>query len=141
MKKAKTFFCKQFKKILTEKDITQQDLAKKLGIAQSMISQWITGTSNPNLNTLKKLSSVLDVPLNYFLENLTESNLEEKLKEKDIKILQLEKEILKLQKEVSDLKLQNELLKNKNTTNREAISETLRFEAKQSNFKTRCTGK
>ncbi len=105
MKKGKTFFCKQFKKILKGKDITQQELAKKLGIAQSMISQWLTGASNPNLNTLKKLSSVLDVPLSYFFENLNEKNLEEKLKEKDFEILKLNNKILELEKEILELKL------------------------------------
>lgn len=114
MKKTKTFFCKQFKKILAERDITQQELAKKLGIAQSMISQWLTGTSNPNLNTLKKLSSVLDVQLNYFLEDLKVNDSTEKLKEKDLEILNLNNKILELEKEILKLKLKNEILKHKN---------------------------
>ena len=65
-----------------------------------MISQWLTGTSNPNLNTLKKLSSVLGVQLNYFLEDLKLNDSEEKLKEKDLEILKLNNKILELENEV-----------------------------------------
>ena len=57
------------------------------------------------------LSSVLDVPLNYFLEDLKLNDSEEKLKEKDLEILKLNNKILELEKEILKLKLENEVLK------------------------------
>ena len=105
MKKEKTFFGKQLKKIIIEKGISQQDFAAKLGVGKAMISQWITGTRNPSLTSLKKIAQTLNISLNYFLEN--EQNSETKingLDEKDIKIILLEKEVAVLQKENMELK-------------------------------------
>lgn len=86
MKKELSFFGKQLKKIMYEKNITQQELADKLNIKRSMISQWITKSGNPRLSTIRKIASALKVPTNYFLEDSLSSNKNIKDTGKDINV-------------------------------------------------------
>ena len=51
---------KQFMKVA---NITQKQLAERLGVGQSTISQFLNPTSNPRLSTLRKLSKELGVSL------------------------------------------------------------------------------
>lgn len=46
-----------------EKNLTQAQLARKAGTKQSAISRIENMTSLPSVSTLKKLSKVLDIPL------------------------------------------------------------------------------
>ncbi len=68
MKNKKTFFSEQLKKIMFEQDITQQELASRLGVTQTIISRWVRGSFNPNMNSIKKISSVLGVPVTYLMD-------------------------------------------------------------------------
>ena len=54
---------------MLESGFNQTSLAKKSGVKQNTISQWLTGTSTPNLATLEKISKALGVPANYFFDN------------------------------------------------------------------------
>ena len=121
MKKEKTFLGKQLKDFMYEKRITQQQLAAKLGVDQTMISHWITGARNPNLNTLKRLSSALDIPFNMFLEKLGIVNPEQadqinsdtcgSNQNTNLKIELLEEKMKRFELEISLLKKDNEMLK------------------------------
>ena len=112
MNRKKTFFGRQFKKIMLDKDISQKELADRLGIAKAMITNWISGVRNPSLNSLKKIAEELNVPLNYFIEennndqkngkNKNEDNTIDGLDKKDIKILKLENENFKLRQKLSE---------------------------------------
>lgn len=110
MKKKRSFFGKQFKKIMLEKDINQRELADKLGITKAMITNWISGVRNPSLDSIKKISSALSIDYNYFIES-SDYNKNLNLDKKDFKILQLENKILKLEKENTELKNEIKLLK------------------------------
>lgn len=46
---------------------TQTELANKIGVTQSMISQYASGRKLPALDTLSKLCSVLDLDANEIL--------------------------------------------------------------------------
>ncbi|MCF8035316.1 MAG: helix-turn-helix domain-containing protein, partial [Desulfobacteraceae bacterium] len=46
--------------------LTQEDLAKKIGISIGYVSQIENGLRNPSYSLLIKLSSALDVPISYF---------------------------------------------------------------------------
>lgn len=46
-----------------EKHLTQQELADTLHISPTTISKWERGNSHPDLEKLKLLSSVLEIPL------------------------------------------------------------------------------
>ncbi len=52
---------------LKQRTITQEELAKKIGVNQSMISHYITGRSMPALDTLSRICSVLDLDANEIL--------------------------------------------------------------------------
>lgn len=106
------FFSEQLKKAMFEKKLTQDKLAKLIGSNQQVVSRWLHGVRNPSLTSIRKIASVLDLPINFFVENsggvvntgvsgdITVGGMDEK----DIKILKLEKEILELKLKLSNSK-------------------------------------
>lgn len=52
---------------LKQRTMTQEELASKIGVNQSMISHYITGRRMPALDTLSRLCTVLDVDANEIL--------------------------------------------------------------------------
>ncbi len=105
--KDKSFFCKQIKKIMLEKNFTQQDLADKLGITQTVVSRWVRGARNPSLNTIKKIAKIFNIPLNYFLEDYDDT------KNKEKKSLSFEKILKKHEEEIQFLKDKIKVLEKK----------------------------
>ena len=53
----------RIKVILADKGLTNKWLAEQLGITQATVSKWVTNTSQPNLDTLIKISKILEVEL------------------------------------------------------------------------------
>ena len=49
---------------LKQRTITQEELAKQIGVNQSMISHYITGRSMPALDTLSRICTVWDLDAN-----------------------------------------------------------------------------
>jgi predicted XRE-type DNA-binding protein len=49
--------------LLKEKNMTQRDLAHKLGKSEAVVSRWITGFPNFTLRSLSQLSVALGEPL------------------------------------------------------------------------------
>ena len=49
--------------ILKEKNMTQRDLARKMGKSEAVVSRWITGFPNFTLRSLSQLSAALGEPL------------------------------------------------------------------------------
>ena len=57
-------------KYLREKaDITQAELAQKLDVTQQAVGRWERGQTSPDYETLKKLSVLFDVSVDYLLDN------------------------------------------------------------------------
>lgn len=54
---------KLIKTLRKEKNMTQEDLASKLGVTISAISKWETGKNSPDMTMLQKLSEILRVSL------------------------------------------------------------------------------
>ncbi len=52
---------------LKQRTITQEELAKRIGVNQSMISHYITGRSMPALDTLSRICTELDLDANEIL--------------------------------------------------------------------------
>jgi len=67
-----------------EKNLTQKDLADKLGISDKAISKWERGICCPDISLLKDLSSILDISIN---ELLSGENIETLEKVKTDKVL------------------------------------------------------
>ena len=49
--------------ILKEKNMTQRDLARKLGKSDAVVSRWTTGFPNLTLRSIAEISCALGVPL------------------------------------------------------------------------------
>jgi transcriptional regulator with XRE-family HTH domain len=110
----------KIKKALLKAELTQKDLADKLGVSQQLISNWINGFRNPKSLSLKKISKATGVPLNFFLENSMgdvkgtnfsinsggQGNINTS---KDYELLQKENELLKRELEIE--RKEKELLK------------------------------
>lgn len=59
---------KKIKIARIELDLTQTDLAKKIGAKQKSISRYETGLSMPSIETLVKIAKALKKEAAYFLE-------------------------------------------------------------------------
>lgn len=51
-----------------ELNLTDYSVASQTGIAPSTISDWKSGKSKPKMDKLAKIAKVLNVPLEFFLE-------------------------------------------------------------------------
>lgn len=56
-------FGTRLKAVLQEKGLTQRELSRRTGIAESTISRYIDDTRKPGNGNLKKLSGTLDIPV------------------------------------------------------------------------------
>ena len=70
-------------KLRKEKNMTQNELAQKLGITDRAISKWEIGRGMPDLSLLTPLCEILGVSINELLsgERLEKKNYQEKLEE------------------------------------------------------------
>ena len=51
----------RLKVVMAEKDLSNIWLSEKLGVSQATVSKWMTNFSQPNIETLIKISKVLNV--------------------------------------------------------------------------------
>ena len=56
---------------LMERNLTQVAFAKKIGVKQSQVSEWLKGKAKPGYDVLKSMAVAFDVSADYFL-GLTE---------------------------------------------------------------------
>ncbi len=54
---------RNLKRIRTKKDVTQTEIARKLSVDRSFVSNIENGKNNPTLSTLTSLAKALDVPV------------------------------------------------------------------------------
>jgi transcriptional regulator with XRE-family HTH domain len=62
----------KLKELLKERNISQQELASRMGVKQPMISQWCRPKSDPRASTLIRLARELDVSLKVLMNYLGE---------------------------------------------------------------------
>jgi len=55
------------KEFLTDNSLTQEQFAKKVGIRQGQVSEWLSGRSRPSYDLLKRMSLAFGVSADYFL--------------------------------------------------------------------------
>lgn len=89
MRANRSFFGKKLEELAIKKNLSQKDIANKLGVSKEMISIWVTGRRNPSLNSIKKIANALDVSTNYFIEDKENKNISE------IELLKKENELLR----------------------------------------------
>ena len=51
----------QLKIVLAKKKRTNKGLAEQLGVNQTTVSKWCTNTTQPDLQTLKRITELLEV--------------------------------------------------------------------------------
>ncbi|AZO96371.1 helix-turn-helix transcriptional regulator [Halocella sp. SP3-1] len=59
----------KLKKLRIENKMTQEDLAKKIGVSRGTVAGYETQDKNPKYKTLKKIASVLNCSIDYLLDN------------------------------------------------------------------------
>lgn len=58
-------FCERLKELRTEKGLSQDQLAKKIGLTHTAIGLWELGKRVPNLNAVIMLAKFFEVSLGY----------------------------------------------------------------------------
>jgi transcriptional regulator with XRE-family HTH domain len=58
---------RRIKALRREKDMTQADLAEKLKVSRASIANWETGIRSPDFNSIRIMSQLFGVPIDYFL--------------------------------------------------------------------------
>ena len=73
------------------KELTQEELAEKLGITKNAVSKWERGLCLMDMSLLKPLSEILDVSVNDILagEIIDDKDIEKKSEENIIKLTEL----------------------------------------------------
>ena len=68
---------------IEQKELTQSELAKKLGVTDRSISNWENGKNMPDLSLFKPLCDILGITINELMsgENIDEQKYKQKLEE------------------------------------------------------------
>lgn len=74
-------FKKRLIGLLEERNITQRDLAKQIGVQEATISRYVNGERRPAFEILGKMASALNVTSDYLLGNVDSPNVELKQSE------------------------------------------------------------
>ena len=61
---------KKFQALLEKRNETVYQVSKETGISQTAFSNWKSGRTSPNIDSLKKLSKHFNVPIEYFVGKL-----------------------------------------------------------------------
>lgn len=68
-----------------KKNYTQQDLANRLGVKTSTVSNWETGYSQPSLDTAIRISFLLDEGVAFLFDRNVQEYHTKSMKESDLK--------------------------------------------------------
>ncbi len=60
-------FAKRLRKLRTDKQLTQDELAPKLGISRSTLGMYETGKREPDFETLETIADFFNVDMNYLI--------------------------------------------------------------------------
>ena len=97
-------FKERIKELRIEANITQAELAAKLGKGESAIRTWETGRAKPDVDTLIKLSKIFDCSVDYLL-GTSLAKRTNPLHELNSELNRIETEISITEKERDDLSL------------------------------------
>lgn len=70
-------FCERLKEIRKKNGLTQEDMASQLNISSVGYGAYERGKNEPDLLTLKKIANILNVSIDYLLENKQEKSKDE----------------------------------------------------------------
>lgn len=98
-------FGKRIKALRTRNEMTQTDLAEKLGVSKSIISAYEKGNRTPAFETIINLSNIFNVPAGIFFSKPESS--EENIQTVDVTGLTL-KQIAVVEAVIRSLRVENE---------------------------------
>ena len=87
-----------------EKNLTQEQLAEKLGISNKTVSRWEQGKGFPDVSLLQELCELLDISVSERLpgEKMADDNFRTKVEENTIKILEACRSSVESEKHIQD---------------------------------------
>ncbi|MBO6178924.1 MAG: helix-turn-helix transcriptional regulator [Selenomonadaceae bacterium] len=62
-------FCEKLRYLREHSEISQTEMAARLGILQSSYSKYEIGTRKPDYEVLKRIANIFNVSIDYLLEN------------------------------------------------------------------------
>ncbi len=81
------------KELRKEKNLTQEELAEKFGVARRTVSRWETGSNMPDLDILVEMADFYDVDLREILDGERKSEkMDKELKETVLKVAEYSNE-------------------------------------------------
>ncbi len=87
-------FANRIKQLRIENNLTQKDIAEKLGMTPTGISYWESGNAVPNYETLKKLADLFNVSIDFLIGNEKTNDENDVLFRKIGKVDEEKKELL-----------------------------------------------
>lgn len=81
---------KKIREARETKGLNQKDFADILNVSQASVSKYESGENIPRMNKLKQISSILDHPLHYFLEetSVNQEDAPQKRKKEIMNVIQ-----------------------------------------------------
>lgn len=73
-------FAKRLKKLRKEAELTQKELANKIGVSRATVAGYETKGKEPSYETLSKISKVLNCSIDYLMGNTDERSSADKIK-------------------------------------------------------------
>ena len=55
------------KEFLNENNLTQVEFAKRIGVKQAQVSEWLYGKNKPSYDSLRAMATAFNVSADYFL--------------------------------------------------------------------------
>jgi len=80
-------FAEKLKELRSQQKISQEELAKALGVSRSTIAGYETKSREPDLSTLVKIAAFFNVSVDYLLDSSEDSCLKFKLTNEEKKLL------------------------------------------------------
>ena len=60
-------FAEILEEYLINNSLSQPDFARKIGVKQSQVSEWLKGKAKPGYDMLKRMAIACDISADYFL--------------------------------------------------------------------------
>jgi transcriptional regulator with XRE-family HTH domain len=106
----KNFIGLKIKELRESKNMTQDELADKLGVSKQMISLYETGVNEPRKAKLEKIAEICKADISYFYTNLTKTSNEQVSSQS---ATDLKEELIRLHRAMEEILLKSNADKDK----------------------------
>ena len=105
---AREIFVNNLHRLMSDRRISQMDIATAMKITPSTVSDWYLGKKYPRVDTMQRLADLLEVPMSSLTLPVSDFQIRE-ITEAEKKLLMPKKDLSKLTK-MSSLLLLNQLM-------------------------------